>query len=39
MSQGLEKECVWLRKSRYENGMILRNLCGYNVECEKLFWF
>ena len=37
MLQDLEKECVWFRRSRYENGMILRDLCGYNVEWERLF--
>ena len=38
MLLGLEKECVRFRKSRYENGFILRDLCGYNVEWERLFW-
>ena len=38
MLQGLAKECVWLKTSRYENGMILKDLCEYNVEWETLFW-
>ena len=38
MLQGFEKECVWFRRSRYEIRMILRDLCGYNVEWERLFW-
>ena len=38
MLQGLEKEYVWLRRSRFKSGMILRNLCGYKVEWKRLFW-
>ena len=39
MLHGLEKECIWFRRSRYESGMTLRDFCGYNIEWERLFWF
>ena len=38
MLQGLAKEWVLLKRSRYESGMILKDLCEYNVEWETLFW-